>query len=68
VALLHPRLRLPAFGLAALVALSRVYLGVHYWLDIAAGAALGVLIGLATVRASTWAFARRRDRPTAAPG
>jgi undecaprenyl-diphosphatase len=68
VALLHPRLRLPAFGLAALVALSRVYLGVHFWLDIAAGAALGALIGLATVRASTWAFAHRGDHPTAAPG
>lgn len=43
----YPRLRWPAYGLAALVALSRVYLGVHFWLDVLAGAALGIAIGLA---------------------
>jgi membrane-associated phospholipid phosphatase len=41
-----PRLRLPLFALAALVAASRVYLGVHFVLDVVAGAALGVTIGL----------------------
>jgi undecaprenyl-diphosphatase len=46
VAAFHPRLRVPVFALAALVALSRVYLGVHYWLDIVAGAALGVILGV----------------------
>jgi undecaprenyl-diphosphatase len=46
VAVFHPRLRVPIYTLAALVALSRVYLGVHFWLDILAGAALGVLVGL----------------------
>jgi len=43
----YPRIRWPLLGLATLVALSRVYLGVHYWLDVLAGAALGVALGLA---------------------
>ncbi len=51
VALLHPRLRWPALGLAALVALSRVYLGVHYPLDVLAGALLGAVVGWAATRA-----------------
>ena len=51
VALLMPRYRVPAFALAATVAASRVYLGVHFVLDVLAGAALGVLIGLAVALA-----------------
>jgi hypothetical protein len=47
IAILAPRLRLPALVLAALVAVSRVYLGVHYPLDVLAGALVGVLTGLA---------------------
>ena len=47
VAVLIPRLRIPAFGLAFVVALSRVYLGVHFVLDVFVGAVLGTLIGLA---------------------
>lgn len=46
VAVHCPRLRLPLFALAALVAASRVYLGVHFVLDVVAGATLGVMIGL----------------------
>jgi len=46
LAALAPRLRAPALALAALVAVSRVYLGVHFWLDVLAGAALGALVGL----------------------
>jgi undecaprenyl-diphosphatase len=58
-----PRLRLPLFVLAALIACSRVYVGVHYPLDVLVGAALGILIGLATRLAGTAirGYARRSD-------
>ena len=49
VAALHPRLRAPVLGLAALVALSRVYLGVHFPSDVLAGAALGLGIAAAAM-------------------
>jgi undecaprenyl-diphosphatase len=46
VATLQPRLRVPVYGVAVLVALSRVYLGVHFPLDVVFGAVLGTAIGL----------------------
>ncbi len=46
LAVLVPRLRVPALVLATVVAVSRVYLGVHFWLDVLAGAALGALAGV----------------------
>ncbi len=46
-----PRLRVPLFVLAALIAWSRVYIGVHFPLDVLAGALIGVGIGLAVPRA-----------------
>ncbi len=51
-----------AYILAALVALSRVYLGVHYPLDIAAGALLGLLIGVLARRAAAWFWDRTASR------
>ena len=39
--LVHPRLRWPLLVLAALIAFSRVWLGVHYLSDVIVGAALG---------------------------
>jgi undecaprenyl-diphosphatase len=42
-----PRLRAPLYALAALVAFSRVYVGVHYPADVLAGAVLGVGIAIA---------------------
>ena len=45
IAVLSPRLRLPVLAVAALIAFSRVYLGVHFWLDVLAGAVLGMAIG-----------------------
>lgn len=41
----YPRYAALAFGLAAVIAYSRVYVGVHYPLDTVAGAVLGVLCG-----------------------
>jgi undecaprenyl-diphosphatase len=42
-----PRYRLPFLVLAAAVAYSRLYNGVHYPLDVLGGAVLGVAIALA---------------------
>ncbi len=53
---LEPRLRVPALLLAAAIAFSRLYVGVHYPTDVAAGAVLGTATGLLTIAA-----ARRRS-------
>lgn len=42
-----PRLWLPAAALAILVGYSRVYVGVHYPLDVLAGSVLGIVVALA---------------------
>jgi undecaprenyl-diphosphatase len=49
VGALCPRFRWPLLAAASLVAASRVYLGVHYLIDVLAGATLGVAVGLAVV-------------------
>ncbi|GAA0973541.1 MULTISPECIES: phosphatase PAP2 family protein [Streptomyces violaceusniger group] len=58
-----------ALPLAALVALSRVYVGVHYLHDVAAGALLGVVVTpvimLALMIPGTWAVNRLRQTPLA---
>jgi undecaprenyl-diphosphatase len=60
LAALLPCLRLPLFLLAAAIAFSRLYVGVHYPTDVLAGA----LLGVATATALLWlAGARRRSRP-----
>jgi membrane-associated phospholipid phosphatase len=45
IAVLSPRLRWPVLAVAAVIAFSRVYLGVHFWLDVLVGAVLGIVIG-----------------------
>src|SRR5262249_44641367 len=41
----EPRLRVPLYVLAGLIALSRAYVGVHFPLDVLAGAAWGLCVG-----------------------
>jgi undecaprenyl-diphosphatase len=59
VGVLHPRFRAPLLALAVLVAVSRVYLGVHFWSDVLVGSLLGAAIGLAAARL----FQRDRRAP-----
>lgn len=67
LALSVPRLRWPLFALAALIAFSRVYVGVHYPFDVLAGAALGVVIGLAVRYAGLGIRSVARARNRAGP-
>jgi len=55
-----PRLAVPLFVLAAAIAFSRVYVGVHYPLDVLAGAALGIAVATALL---LLVRARRGSRP-----
>ncbi|MDQ2984911.1 MAG: phosphatase PAP2 family protein [Actinomycetota bacterium] len=58
-----PRFAVPLFLLAAAIAFSRVYVGVHYPLDVLAGAALGVAIAIAL----RWLSTSRRRSPRSLP-
>jgi membrane-associated phospholipid phosphatase len=72
IALLAPRLRKPVLALAAVIAFSRVYLGVHFWIDVLAGAALGAAVGLLVAHSFRRAAARQArtgaGAATPAPG
>jgi undecaprenyl-diphosphatase len=63
IARYRPRFAIPLFVLAAAIAWSRVYVGVHYPLDVLAGAALGVAVGAAL----PYALRRRPRAATGAP-
>jgi undecaprenyl-diphosphatase len=66
---LVPRFRIAFFVLAATVAWSRVYVGVHYPLDVLAGALLGAAIGYGLIRGlQRLATGRRRSRRTLPAG
>lgn len=65
LALAVPRLRWPLYALAALIAFSRVYVGVHYPGDTVAGAVLGYGIARALLML---AAALRRSTPPTRPG
>ena len=47
---LRPRLAIPLYLFACLIAFSRVYVGQHYPLDAFAGALIGLLVGYLTMR------------------
>jgi undecaprenyl-diphosphatase len=57
-----PRLRVPFYVLAVLVAVSRLYNGVHYPTDVIAGAALGTAVGATALLLLS---GRRRRSPRA---
>ena len=65
IAAFVPRASVPIFLLASLVAWSRVYVGVHYPVDVLAGALLGVALGLSLLRVLRWLAAVRPRSPRA---
>ena len=56
-----PRYRAAFYTLAALIALSRLYNGVHYPTDVVAGAVLGVLVAVGIRRLASVRVPRRGD-------
>ena len=62
LALLVPRTGWWAIPLAAVIAYSRVFLGVHYWSDVVAGALIGTAVAVWVV-----SVRRRRSAPAGSP-
>ena len=63
-----PRLRGPLYAFAALIALSRLYVGVHYPLDVLGGALWGLVVGKAVLDLEDARPVLPRRRPGGATG
>lgn len=63
----YRRLAVPLFALAFLVGYSRIYVGVHYPLDVLGGAALGVVLGLLAGALGRWILFRWDERNGRSP-
>jgi undecaprenyl-diphosphatase len=66
VAVLCPRLRWPALGIAFVVAISRPYLGMHFWVDVVIGALLGAAVGAGVALLARRKLPALRARPAPA--
>jgi undecaprenyl-diphosphatase len=63
LAAVEPRLRVPLYVLAALIAFSRLEVGVHFPLDVIAGSALGLALGGVVRALRRREASHRRQRP-----
>ena len=61
------RRRGPWFVLAALIACSRVYIGVHYPLDVVVGMAFGIALGVLVTGGRAWYIDRSYVGPASVP-
>jgi len=62
IAMRYPKARYPVFLAAALVAISRTYLGFHYPSDILTGALLGMLIGYIVTETANKCDGKRKGK------